>query len=556
MPEKDSTSPPTSSDTKTLRPRVYETLATDSKFRVKGVTEDLFGFDQVNLNQEWDSSLPTLVNEISYHKVRVERATLQSYRNALLNDFPELGKINYENLLIAGGCVGHYMTNTQKYHGDIDIFLYGLKPEDADKRLCALVKDIIASCKAAKEDQWKSQNGMIPMNQGARKRPPHLQFGMQQPQQTVHNFEVKLIRNKNGLSLFVGCQLYQIIFRLYKTKSEILHGFDIGSSAVGFDGQDVYFTSLAKFSYEFMANIVDTSRRSTTYETRLEKYFDRGFSLILPFFDLTKLRTAYLSYGQWEMILLPHFACCYSEVEGNQISIRKFCRSLEQPRSDYDLDDINEFNLLSINMGFILTDPLHMYHYHVFTTSLKCGAVGDKIDDAKEASDEEEDDEDNDDDDDDSDGGCKRKAKGVARPDELDVKEVKNDSLTIDNFFERPPFISVKSVKYFYSALRKKVYHKKQLMVAQVEKYVTVDSLKTIVTRMLIDKEDADKVLDDVFSRQEKHVLALLQQHASGRVPVPWITDNPGTQLTSSVNPVIEEPAKWYGEYYLEKPEI
>jgi hypothetical protein len=65
-----------------------------------------------------------------------------------------------------------------------------------------------------------------------------------------------------------------------------LHGFDLGSSAVGFDGKDVYFTTLSKFSYENMVNVVDTTRRSTTYERRLHKYLKRGFSIAIPKLDL------------------------------------------------------------------------------------------------------------------------------------------------------------------------------------------------------------------------------------------------------------------------------
>jgi hypothetical protein len=33
---------------------------------------------------------------------------------------------------------------------------------------------------------------------------------------------------------------------------------------------------------------------------------------------------------------------------------------------------------------------------------------------------------------------------------------------------------------------------------------------------------------------------------------VEWITENPTTQLTSSFNPIIEDPKLWYGDLYLE----
>jgi hypothetical protein len=71
--------------------------------------------------------------------------------------------------------------------------------------------------------------------------------------------------------------------------------------------------------------------------------------------------------------------------------------------------------------------------------------------------------------------------------------------------------------------------------------------------RIYIEKEDINAVLDDVFVRQRAHVLALLQQHASQPRVFPWITTDPGTQLTSSINPIIAEPQDWYGTYYLQR---
>jgi len=35
-----------------------------------------------------------------------------------------------------------------------------------------------------------------------------------------------------------------------------------------------------------MVNVVDTTRRSTTYERRLHKYLKRGFSIAIPKLDI------------------------------------------------------------------------------------------------------------------------------------------------------------------------------------------------------------------------------------------------------------------------------
>lgn len=75
----------------------------------------------------------------------------------------------------------------------------------------------------------------------------------------------------------------QIILRKYTTIAEILYGFDIGSSQICYNGNKLKFTVLSKFAFEASLNIVDTSRLSPTYESRLIKYIKRGFSIVFPF---------------------------------------------------------------------------------------------------------------------------------------------------------------------------------------------------------------------------------------------------------------------------------
>eukprot|EP00923_Selenidium_pygospionis_P032473 GHVN01057264.1.p1 GENE.GHVN01057264.1~~GHVN01057264.1.p1 ORF type:complete len:548 (+),score=87.99 GHVN01057264.1:69-1712(+) len=512
---------------------VFELLKTDAEHRKVGVTGDLFKFDQIQLNKEWDASLPTFVHEISYHKLRQNRSTLASFKSSLFNDFPELKKLNFENVLIAGGCVGHYMHQKHRYRGDVDIFIYGLTPAQADIRVCNLVKDLVKAKKDLMEEAAQAQQALQdPMNavKNMNKTNPN----------KTSSFQVKLIRNKNGVSVYLGIQLFQIIFRLYTSPSEILHGFDIGSSAVGFDGDDLYFTSLARFAYEYMCNIIDTTRRSTTYERRLEKYWGRGFDLILPNLDMSKIRDEYLKFpGQTEMVVLPHFPVSYSQTQGNQINVRRFFRGQQQEEqvedqivvqnTDYSLDDINEYNLLSINMRAILIDPATMYHFHTFEAVVKLGTQADSPEDTEDGSDEE---------------AKEKKTSGVKE------SEAQRDSNTIDDFFKQPPFLSEKSVRFFYHRLRRTVYCHKNLQVSQLEKFITVEPLSKITTRIFTDGEDAKFVLDDLVERQINHILTLLQSHKES-VAIPWVTENPGTQLTSSINPVFESPEKWYGKYFV-----
>ncbi len=96
----------------------------------------------------------------------------------------------------------------------------------------------------------------------------------------TYNQHTITIRLKDSILPYT--KKYQLILRNYQTISEVLHGFDIGSCCLAFDNKKIYSTSLGIFAIRYGYNIVDMSMRSTTYEKRLSKYFDRGFGIIFP----------------------------------------------------------------------------------------------------------------------------------------------------------------------------------------------------------------------------------------------------------------------------------
>lgn len=73
--------------------------------------------------------------------------------------------------------------------------------------------------------------------------------------------------------------------RLYKSPAEVLMGFDIDACAVGYDGKNAYALERACRAITRGYNLVDMSRRSLTYESRLYKYSKRGFAVAIPGFD-------------------------------------------------------------------------------------------------------------------------------------------------------------------------------------------------------------------------------------------------------------------------------
>ena len=62
-------------------------------------------------------------------------------------------------------------------------------------------------------------------------------------------------------------------------------GFDVDACCCGFDGNRAWVLPRTRRSIVKEFNLVDMSRRSLTYETRLYKYSQRGFAVAVPGFD-------------------------------------------------------------------------------------------------------------------------------------------------------------------------------------------------------------------------------------------------------------------------------
>ena len=74
--------------------------------------------------------------------------------------------------------------------------------------------------------------------------------------------------------------------RCYRSIVEVLLGFDIDCCAIAYNGTSVLSLPRTIRSLRYRTNIVNMSRRSTTYETRLLKYAQRGFAIGVAALDL------------------------------------------------------------------------------------------------------------------------------------------------------------------------------------------------------------------------------------------------------------------------------
>lgn len=77
----------------------------------------------------------------------------------------------------------------------------------------------------------------------------------------------------------------QVIHRLYYSIEHILLGFDLDCCCMAHDGKRVLALDRGMRSLQYRYNLVDLTRQSTTYESRLVKYAERGFAIAVPQLD-------------------------------------------------------------------------------------------------------------------------------------------------------------------------------------------------------------------------------------------------------------------------------
>jgi hypothetical protein len=93
-------------------------------------------------------------------------------------------------------------------------------------------------------------------------------------------------------------EIYQFVLRSYPSAAHVLGGFDIQAAAVCYDGFHITGTEFGFWSACTSMVIVDTTRRSTTYEYRLRKY-SRLCTIVFPGLEIGRLMDQYVCV-EWD----------------------------------------------------------------------------------------------------------------------------------------------------------------------------------------------------------------------------------------------------------------
>jgi hypothetical protein len=157
---------------------------------------------------------------------------------------PLLKVLRLGNVCIAGGYALEWVSGHCRPANDIDVFVYGLTPEQASKKLHDIGQAL----------------------------------GVDAP----------CVRTENAISFKIDGDVLQVILRCYRSITEILVGFDLPACKVAMswdnDSKRMRYWGTETFveSMRWSANWVDPERQSSTYVVRLAKYWNKGFMVLLP----------------------------------------------------------------------------------------------------------------------------------------------------------------------------------------------------------------------------------------------------------------------------------
>jgi hypothetical protein len=222
--------------------------------------QNLYQLNQIH-PKKWDFSLPTLQMEYILDFNMVDsvdqvKKFYEQYFPHIADLLPQLSKLG---IYIAGGSVCRALSkDNNKYTVaglDVDMFVVNQSENPVIIKNIELIANHIRNkCFSARFIRTDKAFTILAMD-----------------------------NNSDGR---LNIKKYQIILRKYENIAQVIHGFDLGSSAVLYDGYHVYFTDLAKFAYEYSCNVFLKYRRSTSYEYRIQKYINRCFKFIMPDFDV------------------------------------------------------------------------------------------------------------------------------------------------------------------------------------------------------------------------------------------------------------------------------
>ena len=294
----------------------------------------------------------------------------------------------------------------------------------------------------------------------------------------------------------------QFVLRIYNSISEILHGFDLGASSFAYDGDNIYATGMSNFCYQSSSNIVDLSKCSSTFEYRLGKYMKKGFSIICPDLNMQLIKDKNFKYPIHEATRInPKDKFKYIHYLSTLSNVPQLSHT-----SDYAVDGISDtFNISYSNIYNLIHNITILGKNKIFAIQHISSHHSEQF-----------------------------------------ASFIKHSPVTISDYcFEVIRRLLLEDLnKHNFDRFTK--YLTKKDMIEIFSLHLHAYSSDTEEQEFNSLNESVNRIIDKLFDK----IKHLRDEHVNTLDGLNWLTENPHTQFTSSLNPITIDPQEWYGDFY------
>jgi len=202
---------------------------------------------KLNYDKFCDEKIPVIIDNFGNYHSPFNK--IKKFRAKFHEKYPIFENFDFSNVLIAGGIfsgISFYYANS-----DVDLFIYGLDEEGSKQKLREIYEYIC--------------------NQ-------------------LPNQKIRVYVSKMSFTMLYGRHSkIQVILRRFRSIAHVLNSFDLGSSAIGYDGNNILVSALGLFAWRYLVNVINPRRFSPNYVFRLTKYLNREFAIVLHDVDNEKI---------------------------------------------------------------------------------------------------------------------------------------------------------------------------------------------------------------------------------------------------------------------------
>lgn len=229
---------------------------------------------EYNYTTEYTSDFSTFVSNYPFYEVDEFKSYYLSILNKIINDFIK----NNDHIVAAGGSVMKIFNNCRLDHAtysDVDLFVIGERNSSISKKfkisLGSFIKKIYDEFKFSYDNNTYGTHKLFSLKITVTDK--------------VINFII--VRNCTGSVLIK----IQFILKIYESIGDLLCDFDLGSCQIAYTGHELITTPLGFCSIKYRINILNEMfSNSLLYINRIIKYLIRGYSLVIPQFEHTKIK--------------------------------------------------------------------------------------------------------------------------------------------------------------------------------------------------------------------------------------------------------------------------